>query len=760
MRRLWLTLTPTACSTLVLGATLVVPNQNRPFTGNSSELFPKGQQSIEWQELLGPSQLHSSPMTIGAISFRAAAGTGPINITAASLTVTLSTSPKFPNGGTLMSATFADNVGADKTVVFSGNNVAFKDTGCPSPGLACAFDITLTFSKPFVYSPTKGSLLIDMVFTNLNATSGALDAASFNAPGGGVSNVIGTAGSATGTFAYEGPIVQITYTTTAPLITGVVNVASNIPPGLPNYGIAQGALFAVYGSNMGPADLAVAQLPLPTTAGLSGTTITFSVGGTVVTAPIYFTRSDVVVGVMPSNAPVGQGALSLTYNGQVGTMPVTAMQSNFGISNAPIPFASNAIGIASNAAVTFPDFHTVTATNTAKPGDVLTVWGTGLGATPNNGGDTSAPPAGNIGSAPQVFVGGVPSPSVSYWGRAPGFIPGLDQINFQVPQDAPLGCNISIVVQTSNGGTPVVSNAPTISLSDTDGGTCSDPLQQLPFSALNVSSAKILVVDLRQSINITGNAGGPPSGTISGRAEVDMFQVNQAQIAAVMPEANVAPSFGTCNVGINPDPNANGPFNPAPLNGGSTITLTPPSGSAISVTDQNNVPGFYQADLGKTNLAPGAGFTLLNGIWNFSNGTGGPDIGPLSFNFPVPEPVVWMNRGSTIGVTLDRTKPFTILWSGGDSNGYVNIQGYVEANAALSFADQNGFFFVGFECSAPVSAGQFTIPSSILLAMPPAGFANLQISTVAFPGVIGTVAGFDFVGAGIQFQEQIPIGFR
>jgi hypothetical protein len=73
----------------------------------------------------------------------------------------------------------------------------------------------------------------------------------------------------------------------------------------------------------------------------------------------------------------------------------------------------------------------VTPTNTAKPGDTLTIWGTGLGPTLNNGGDTTTPPAGNIGTAPQVFVGGVASPSVTYWGRSPGIFPGLDQIQFR-----------------------------------------------------------------------------------------------------------------------------------------------------------------------------------------------------------------------------------------------------------------------------------------------------------------------------------------
>ncbi|MBZ5607832.1 MAG: hypothetical protein LAP38_06225, partial [Acidobacteriia bacterium] len=46
--------------------------------------------------------------------------------------------------------------------------------------------------------------------------------------------------------------------TPAPSITAVENAATNIPPELPNAAVAQGALFVVKGSNLGPASLAIA----------------------------------------------------------------------------------------------------------------------------------------------------------------------------------------------------------------------------------------------------------------------------------------------------------------------------------------------------------------------------------------------------------------------------------------------------------------------------------------------------------------------
>jgi hypothetical protein len=192
---------------------------------------------------------------------------------------------------------------------------------CAAPG-PCNFALNIVFKTPFVYSSST-PLLIDIVETNLSG-SGALDAASFAAPGGSVATVVGAAGSATGTFSDAGPVVGVSYTTSTPAITGVVNVASSIPPGMPNYGIAQGSLFAVYGSNMGGATLTAAQLPLPTT-GVAGTSLSVTVNGTAVNVPLYFTRGDIVVGVMPSTTPIGSGTLTLNYTSGSATTPITVV---------------------------------------------------------------------------------------------------------------------------------------------------------------------------------------------------------------------------------------------------------------------------------------------------------------------------------------------------------------------------------------------------------------------------------------------------
>lgn len=743
------------CS-VAFGSTFVAPNGNANLSGNASGTFSTTPVSLELQELIGGGQMPLNPVQITGISFRAAPGAGAVNVKIGSLSVSLSTSPSVPNGtgANLMSSTFATNVGTDKTLVYSGTNVTWSDAGCSKPG-PCPFDINIVFTTPFHYTGF-GSLLIDMSLTNISGTGAFDDASAPGPPGGSIAQVSGALGSATGTFSYQGNIVQLTYTaltTNNPSITGVVNVASNIPPGMPNYGIAQGSLFAIYGSNLGPANLVVATPPLPTTAGLGGTTVSIGVNGTVVTAPIYFSRSDVVVAVMPSNTPVGSANLILTYNTLRAASSTTVMATNFGISNLLITNANNGSGVEEIGAVTFANFQSISATNTAKPGDTLVVWGTGLGATPNNGGDTDNPPFGNIGSAPLVFVGGVQSPSVTYWGRAPGTIPGLDQINFVVPPNAPLGCNVSIVVETTNGTTPVVSNGPTIALAATDGATCSDPTQTIPSSVLSNSSSKVMVISLQQQV-FNCPPGDNCTTTTTSNASVDFFRATQAQLAGLLPGVNAEPSFGTCYTTIIATNSGGGGGNGPPgtlLDAGTSVTLTPPSGKALTLAAQ--APGAYQSDNSST--------TLSSGAWSLSNGAGGADIGSLSFNFTVPQQVAWTNQADIYSGQsgpgssgLDRTKPLTVTWSGGDSNGYVDVSGYAQ-NAARTY-------FVGFECAAPTSAGQFVIPPSILLAMPtgPNALPTIAVSTFALPYSLGAVPGFDAALNLSAFQTQVPVFFK
>src|SRR4051812_1455391 len=94
----------------------------------------------------------------------------------------------------------------------------------------------------------------------------------------------------------------------APVITSIQNPASNILPGLPNFGIAQGQIFVLYGTGMGPTTLAQATaLPLGTTLGNTTVKLT-PPGGTAVNAPILYVLDKQIAAVMPSNFPLTSGS--------------------------------------------------------------------------------------------------------------------------------------------------------------------------------------------------------------------------------------------------------------------------------------------------------------------------------------------------------------------------------------------------------------------------------------------------------------------
>jgi uncharacterized protein (TIGR03437 family) len=234
-----------------------------------------------------------------------------------------------------------------------------------------------------------------------------------------------------------------------PTITSVVNAASGNVQSLPNGGIAQGAIFTVVGSNLGPAALSIASSPFTSTS-LLGTSVNVTVKGTTVGMLMYYTSRSQVAGVLPSNTPVGTGTVTVTYNGATSaSAPITVVQSNAGIFTTPA-------GGSSAAVVTYPDYSVVSAIpanpcggpNTvcgaANPKDVLTLWLTGLG--PVSAPDSSGPQPGNMANLPlKLFLGGVQAP-VSYQGRS-GCCIGVGQVVFTVPDNVSTGWAVPLFIQ-------------------------------------------------------------------------------------------------------------------------------------------------------------------------------------------------------------------------------------------------------------------------------------------------------------------------
>jgi len=108
----------------------------------------------------------------------------------------------------------------------------------------------------------------------------------------------------------------------------VANAASNIAF---NALLAQGAIFILKGSGLGPADISIAPAAFQSTS-LSGTSVAVTLGTTTVNALMYYTSASQVTALLPSNTPTGAGMFTVTYNGQTSnSIGHTVVANNLGI---------------------------------------------------------------------------------------------------------------------------------------------------------------------------------------------------------------------------------------------------------------------------------------------------------------------------------------------------------------------------------------------------------------------------------------------
>ena len=175
-------------------------------------------------------------------------------------------------------------------------------------------------------------------------------------------------------------------------ITEIENAASGLIQGLPNSGIAQGAIFVVKGTNLGPSTPVTAATPFQSTT-LASSSVSVTVGSTTVNALMYYSSATQINALLPSTTPTGSGTLTVTYSGNASTAePVSIVQNNLGI----FTLSQNGQGIG---ILTYPNYSVVSAipgTGTlapcaasgvcpytyggaANPGDTLILWATGLG---------------------------------------------------------------------------------------------------------------------------------------------------------------------------------------------------------------------------------------------------------------------------------------------------------------------------------------------------------------------------------------------
>ena len=146
----------------------VSPGFDEVGPGNASESAPFNTMgvTVRYQEVFGAVDFINFAPSGGYLSFlrfRADERLGrPFTPTVINnIQISLSTTARRPDG---LSATFADNVGGDNTVVVNGSLTLSSPTGHD-------FDIRIPFSQPFFFDPNAGNLLMDIRLFSGGATT-------------------------------------------------------------------------------------------------------------------------------------------------------------------------------------------------------------------------------------------------------------------------------------------------------------------------------------------------------------------------------------------------------------------------------------------------------------------------------------------------------------------------------------------------------------------------------------------------------------
>ncbi|HEX5227379.1 MAG TPA: hypothetical protein VFW44_06695 [Bryobacteraceae bacterium] len=475
---------------------------------------------------------------------------------------------------------------------------------------------------------------------------------------------------------------------------GVVNAASFAAPGLPNGSIAQGSLFTIFGSALGP-DPGVSASKFPLGTALAGVSISISQGSTQVAAIPVFVGAGQINALMPSNAPLGWVSLRVLHNNAGSNYsPV------FVVHDSPGVFSFTGTGLGPSALQNY-----LSATNTpvnslqaaANPGQTEILYVTGLG--PISSPDADAPPVGNLATPVEVWVGGVPA-TVTYSGRSP-CCSGLDQIDFVVPNSAPQGCWVPVSVRTNHA---TVSNFVSMAIG-AKGSACSDSsnaaaasvahggsLGQLTLTRMAIHedvgvNAPIDVTDDFLGFTATQQIGGefafapfvslPPPGSCTVYPGVgDFFETtNVPQASTVSAQLDAGTQFQV---------NAEAKQVSVPL-----IGTGGPIGSFLPLYSLPNT----------LFLSPGD-YTVKS--------SGGAKVASFQATITMPAPLVWTNRDETTNVP--RNQPLTLNWSGGGSGQTVVILG-----ADSDLPTNSSAVFI---CNSGSGANSFTVPPEVLSAIP------------------------------------------
>ncbi len=649
------------------------------------------------------------------------------------------------------------------TVATSGGDILFAGGSVTTQGSATAADVADTpiadlyvGSSGYQTLVSQGSTLIT-TYAGLLASylvSGTItpkvnDILVVKTNGGNYSAVLVTAISST-SISLEFHTFEAASTSTGPTVTALANNYSNLSSGLPNYGIAPGSLFLIYGTDLTSA-ATVPSNPFPLATTLNNTKVSVTVNGTTVEPGLYYVYPTQIAAVLPSTTPVGTGTITVTNGSQTSsTFSIQVVQSAFGIDTLYGTGTGEAV-------VTDANYKVIGYSASASPGQTVIIWGSGVGADPKNNDLTyPAPNLDNLTSIPmQAYIGGI-SANILYRGRSQ--YPGVDQVVVTIPANVTPGCNVSIALLSGSGS--VASNVTTIAV-NAGGGACSDPNSPYNITSLSGdSTVSFGFVEVLQSVSLLNETAlarpstpvtstrirttrpftaprGPRATPTTSNTAFGVFDSIQGTELGNYASYDTA-SVGSCVVFQESlsTTTPTTPFKETGLDAGD-ITVTGPNGSA-PLPPLAEESGFYDASL-SSSFIPSTG-----GSFTFSGG-GGKNVGPFNTTVTLGSPLFsWTNMATTTSVT--RSSGLNITWQGGEPGTWVEISGYSSGSTVGA----------GFYCLANQSALQFTVPSWVTESLP-AGQGGVDVTNAStLVKFTATGLNFAYAYAGVDDSTEIP----
>jgi hypothetical protein len=444
---------------------------------------------------------------------------------------------------------------------------------------------------------------------------------------------------------------------------------------------------------------------------------------------------------------VGDETLTVSFNGQTSApLAVTVVAHSFG--SFALNQAGSGPGVFTDPLIFPPEGNVRSVLNSAKPGDLIDVWGTGLGAVAGDEAGGVLP--GDLrGVDVEVLVGGIPA-TVVYRGRS-GCCAGLDIVRFATPESVD-GCYVPVVVVVDG----VSSNFTTLPVSQS-GGTCSTGGGGFTAAELELArmsgGLKVGSVSLsRFSLSFSGPFPSQTFDIKTDTASASFSDFNLSQLVTSQGVAGIS-TIGACTVfqiqGTTTQPVD--PIRASGLDAGASLTLEGPMGTkqidrvevgVYSSMLSGSFPSFLTADpkaLAAESVNQGLPGYLEPGTYTVS-GPGGSAVGPFTASLVIPDALNWTNRDAITSV--QRSRDLSVTWAGGGQNGTVRIFG-----SSVVSDDETASGAVFF-CREDVSVGSFSVPSAVLSNLPVSGMQSGVPFGILGVGVVSD--GTRFAASGID----------